>query len=127
MLKALAVAAIATAGIGAGTVSADDPCHHWSCDEDPDINILIGTPDPDLLIGSRDADFISGRGAPDFIVGRGGDDILWGMWGNDRIHAGGPRGDSGSDIVRGGPGNDICFIDPSDVIVTGCETIVVQE
>ena len=114
-IKALAAAAIVVAGIGAGAVSANPPVK----------NIIIGTPGPDLLVGTKHADFISGRGGPDFIVGRKGNDILWGMWGNDRINASGPAGHSGSDRVRGGPGNDTCIVDASDAVFS-CETVIVR-
>lgn len=115
ILKALVAAAALAAAIGGGSALADPP-----------LNVIVGTPGPDLLIGTPHNDFITGRGGPDFIGGRKGNDILWGMWGNDVIHAEGPLGHSGHDIVRGGPGlHDRCYGDSSDRFFS-CETVVIR-
>jgi Ca2+-binding RTX toxin-like protein len=80
------------------------------------------------------------RGGSDRIDGRGGSDRLSGGAGKDRL-AGGPGADrlsGGRDadrlnavngradhLVKGGPGKDICRIDPADEPkAQGCEIVI---
>src|SRR4051812_5496900 len=98
-----------------------------------------GTAGADRIVGTAKADVITSGAGNDRIRGRGGSDRLSGGRGRDRL-----SGDSGRDrlsggrgadrlnavdgradrVVMGGPGMDICRIDPADEAkVTGCETV----
>jgi Ca2+-binding RTX toxin-like protein len=98
---------------------------------------MVGTSGADRIVGTKKPDRISARRGNDHIVGRQGDDRLtasrgndWikGSRGNDRLSAG--RGadrlnavDGKKDsAVNGGPGKDVCTIDPADQsAVKSCE------
>ena len=98
-----------------------------------------GTAGADWLVGTATADVITGRAGNDWITGRGGRDRLWGGRGGDRIAAGAGRdrvsGGRGADrldtvdgradrLVMGGPGRDVCRMDPADEArATGCESV----
>ena len=90
-------------------------------------------------MGTAKADVIKSLGGNDRIIGRGGGDRLSGGAGKDRL-AGGPgrdrlSGGRGADrlnavdgradrVVKGGPGKDICRVDPADEFkVQGCEIV----
>jgi hypothetical protein len=100
---------------------------------------MSGTTGADRIVGTAKADVIKSRGGNDRIQGRGGSDRLLGGAGKDRL-AGGPgrdrlsggRGadrlnavDGGADrVVKGGPGKDICRVDPADKFkARGCEIV----
>ncbi len=77
------------------------------------------------------ADRVSGRGGADVIQGQGGNDHLSGGPGADRLLGGAQRDvlqarDGNRDgLVDGGPGRDVCVVDPSDRgRIRGCETVV---
>ena len=100
---------------------------------------MSGTKRADRIVGTAKADVIKSRGGNDRINGRGGSDRLSGGAGKDRL-AGGPgrdrlSGGHGADrlnavdgradrAVKGGPGKDICRVDPADEFkVQGCEIV----
>jgi hypothetical protein len=100
---------------------------------------MSGTKGADRIVGTAKADVIKSLGGNDLIKGRGGSDRLSGGAGKDRL-AGGPgrdrlsggRGadrlnavDGGADrVVKGGPGKDICRVDPADEFkARGCEIV----
>jgi RTX calcium-binding nonapeptide repeat (4 copies) len=98
-----------------------------------------GTPGADRIVGTARADVIRSRGGNDRIKGRGGNDRLAGGAGNDQLAGGRGRdrlsGGRGADrlnavdgradrVVRGGPGKDVCRIDPADASKAhGCEIV----
>ena len=91
---------------------------------------MLGTKGSDRLVGTAKADVIKARGGNDRVKGGRGRDRLSGGPGRDRIFGG--RGadrlnavDGLRDrLVRGGPGRDVCRIDPADRANTkGCETV----
>jgi Ca2+-binding RTX toxin-like protein len=92
-------------------------------------------------VGTAKADVVKSFGGNDRIEGRGGKDRLSGGSGRDRL-AGGPgrdrlSGGRGADrlntvdgrrdrVVNGGPGKDICRVDPADAVkVQGCEIVTI--
>jgi hypothetical protein len=109
---------------------------------------ISGTKGADRIVGTAKADVIKSRGGNDRIRGRGGSDRLSGGAGEDRL-AGGPgrdrlsggrgrdrlSGGRGADrlnavdgradrVVKGGPGKDICRVDPADEFkARGCEIV----
>ena len=98
-----------------------------------------GTKRADRIVGTAKADVIKSRGGNDRIDGRGGNDRLSGGAGKDRLVGGSGRdrlsGGRGADrlnavdgradrVVKGGPGKDICRVDPADEFkVQGCEIV----
>ena len=91
---------------------------------------MLGTKGSDRLVGTAKADVIKARGGNDRVNGGRGRDRLSGGPGRDRLFGG--RGadrlnavDGLRDrLVRGGPGKDVCRIDPVDRANTkGCETV----
>ena len=85
--------------------------------------LILGTKGPDRLVGTARADVIKGFRGKDRITGRRGRDRLSGGRGADRLNAVDGRRDR---LVRGGPGKDVCRIDPADrARLTGCETVQV--
>ncbi len=100
---------------------------------------MSGTKRADRIVGTAKADVIKSRGGNDRIDGRGGNDRLSGGAGKDRLVGGSGRdrlsGGRGADrlnavdgradrVVKGGPGKDICRIDPADEFkVQGCEIV----
>ena len=84
---------------------------------------MVGTKGPDKIVGTAKADAIRARGGNDRIKGRGGRDRLFGGGGADRLNAGDGQQDR---VVSGGPGKDVCRVDPIDQArVKGCETVKV--
>jgi hypothetical protein len=100
---------------------------------------MSGTRGADRIVGTAKADVIKSLGGNDRIKGRGGSDRLSGGAGKDRL-AGGPgrdrlSGGRGADrlnavdgradrVVKGGPGKDICRVDPADEFkAQGCEIV----
>jgi hypothetical protein len=98
----------------------------------------IGTTGPDIIAGSPGPDRICALGGNDYVHGDGERDVIFGMGGRDTLVAGGGRdvlkgggeGDKlftidqrrGNDVVYGGPGTDLCFVDHGDQ-VHGCEVV----
>ncbi len=98
-----------------------------------------GTKGADRIGGTAKADVIRARGGNDRIRGGGGSDRLSGGAGKDRLVGGPGRdrlyGGRGADrlnavdgradrAVKGGPGKDICRIDPADASkAQGCEIV----
>jgi Ca2+-binding RTX toxin-like protein len=102
---------------------------------------VLGTKRADRIVGTAKADVVKSFGGNDRIEGRGGKDRLSGGSGRDRL-AGGPgrdrlSGGRGADrlntvdgrrdrVVNGGPGKDICRVDPADAVkVQGCEIVTI--
>ena len=102
---------------------------------------MLGTKRADRIVGTAKADVVKSFGGNDRIKGRGGKDRLSGGSGRDRL-AGGPgrdrlSGGRGADrlntvdgrrdrVVNGGPGKDICRVDPADEVkVQGCEIVTI--
>jgi Ca2+-binding RTX toxin-like protein len=82
---------------------------------------ILGTSGADKLLGTKKADVIKAFRGSDRIRGRGGRDRLFGGRGADRLNAVDGLRDR---AVRGGPGKDVCKVDPADVVkVKGCETV----
>jgi RTX calcium-binding nonapeptide repeat (4 copies) len=100
---------------------------------------MSGTKGADRIVGTAKADVIKSLGGNDRINGRGGSDRLSGGAGKDRLAGGSGRdrlsGGRGADrlnavdgradrVVKGGPGKDICRVDPADEFkVQGCEIV----
>ena len=82
---------------------------------------IFGGADNDKLNGGRGNDIIRGGTGNDTIRGGLGNDLLLGEEGNDSLDGG---VGSSVDVLRGGPGRDVCFVDSSDR-TSGCETVVV--
>ena len=104
--------------IGANTLIGDD--------KDNNLNTFIQPAgeddkqhmeDTDVLIGDNNGNLLIGMLGPDTIIGMGGDDILVGGPENFRTgkddQTGEERG-SNSDVLLGGPGNDINVWSPGD-------------
>jgi hypothetical protein len=85
----------------------------------PGDDRISGGPGDDRISGGRGDDFIFGGRGDDFISGGRGDDFISGGPGNDTIHA----RDGHRDAVDCGPGRDVAFVDPVD-LVRGCERVV---
>ena len=100
---------------------------------------MSGTVGADRIVGTAKADVIKSGAGNDRIKGRGGNDRLSGGRGSDRLAGGSGRdrlsGGRGADrlnavdgradrVVMGGPGRDICRVDPADEAkVKGCEIV----
>jgi hypothetical protein len=99
---------------------------------------ILGTFGSDLIQGTAGTDVICARTGNDTANGRAGADIVRGGKGNDRLYAGngadrlvGQEGNDrlrstdgvmGNDTLYGGPGEDVCIVDPRDR-VSGCEHV----
>jgi hypothetical protein len=82
---------------------------------------MLGTKGPDRIVGTAKADVIKARGGNDRVKGGRGRDRLWGGRGADRLNAADGLRDR---LVRGGPGRDVCRIDPADRAgIRGCEIV----
>ena len=82
---------------------------------------ILGTKGPDKMLGTAKADVLKARGGNDRVRGRGGRDRLFGGRGADRLNAVDGRRDR---VVNGGPGKDVCRVDPTDrANTTSCETV----
>jgi Ca2+-binding RTX toxin-like protein len=85
--------------------------------------LIVGTKGPDKIAGTANADVIRSLGGNDRIKGGGGRDRLLGGRGADRLNAVDGRRDR---VVNGGPGKDVCRVDPTDQTrMKGCETVKV--
>jgi hypothetical protein len=91
---------------------------------------MLGTKGADRIVGTAKADVIKSLGGNDRIKGRRGRDRLSGGPGRDRL-SGGPGRDRlnavdgrRDRVVKGGPGKDVCRVDPADdAKVKGCEIV----
>jgi hypothetical protein len=94
----------------------------------PGEDRISGGPGEDRISGGRGNDRISGGRGNDRISGGRGNDRISGGLGNDFI-SGGPGNDTihardgHRDGVDCGPGRDVAFVDPVD-LVRGCERVV---
>ena len=102
---------------------------------------LSGGAKGDFLFGNAGDDTLNGDGGNDKLLGGTGADTLNGGDGSDRLFGGRGadtlNGDAGNDIIRShsdgsvdtidcGDGEaDVAIVDPTDVIVGGCERVVV--
>ena len=87
-------------------------------------DILNGGPGNDELRGGPGMDTLNGNRGSDTLLGGPDPDILNGGRGNDRVYA---YGDGAIDTVDCGLGDhDRAVVDPTDVVVGGCETIVIK-
>ena len=97
-----------------------------------DADRIVGTGKADVIKALRGNDRVRGRGGSDRLVGgrgadrlvggRGADRLLGGR-GADRLNAVDGRRDR---LVNGGPGKDVCRVDPADQArMTSCETVKV--
>jgi len=107
-----ALAAIGLPLLAAGPASANPP-HHF----------VLGTSGDDQLVGTKQSDIIIGFEGNDTLFGGRKSDALLGGYGDDTLFAFGRHSDT--DLVRGGPGNDTCYVDATDKTI-GCETIVIR-
>ena len=115
----------------------------------PGDDLLIGTSDPDTIYGRRGDDRIYGRGGGDTLRGNRGGDRIFGESGADTLYGGRGRdtlvggpgedmffGGRGADVIRAsgdgsvdevncGVGDDVAFVDATDVVNADCETVYV--
>ena len=101
-------------------------------------DVICGRGGRDVIKARSGADVVYGGPSNDNIFGGGGDDALYGgadrdlvrgLGGDDRIFGGAASdfpltGDFGSDIVNGGPGNDVCVsgfdeVEGNDTVIGG--------
>ena len=80
---------------------------------------FTGTSGPDTISGTARADKIKGRAGNDHIYGGNGYDVLRGANGDDYIGA----NDGLHDAVYCDRGVDFVYVDHSDTIYYGCETV----
>ena len=86
---------------------------------------IVGTGKADAIKALRGNDRVRGRGGRDRVVGGRGADRLLGGRGADRLYAVDGRRDR---VINGGPGKDLCRIDPADRVNTKrCETVIVTK
>ena len=90
-------------------------------------NSLFGEAGDDLLLGNGGIDFLDGGAGADIIFGDDGDDYIVAEDGPDLVFAGKGRDivyaqDGAVDEIDCGPGFDVAFVDPDD-IVRRCERI----
>jgi Ca2+-binding RTX toxin-like protein len=76
--------------------------------------IVFGDGGNDHIRGGKGNDGLAGSAGEDEILGEEGDDVLFGVDGEDPPEA---------DLVDGGRGRDVCFVDDLDV-VRNCERII---
>jgi len=82
---------------------------------------LLGSKGSERIVGTAKADVIKGGAGNDRLKGGRGRDRLFGGRGADRLNAVDGLRDR---LVRGGPGRDVCRIDPTDRVNTrGCEVV----
>ncbi len=119
MLKTAIIAgAIAAIGFPLITTATATPAN-----ADPKHNVILGTSGDDNLVGTKKSDIIVGFHGNDTLTGNQKGDVLLGGFGDDTLYAAGKH--SGTDVVRGGPGTDTCYVDATDITI-GCENIIVQ-
>lgn len=91
-------------------------------------DFLVGTDRGDRICARGGDDTVDARGGNDLVLGGDGRDFLIGRFGVDRLYGGAGNDDidaldrTGTDVVSGGPGLDVCRIDPGDR-VSGCEYV----
>jgi hypothetical protein len=82
---------------------------------------IVGTGKADVIKALRGNDRVKGRAGRDRLVGGRGADRLLGGRGADRLNAVDGRRDR---LVSGGPGKDVCRVDPADQTrMKSCETV----
>jgi Ca2+-binding RTX toxin-like protein len=102
---------------------------------------LNGHAFPDMLWGNADNDTLDGDLGPDRLLGGTGADMLIGEGGNDRLWGGAGRddlqgregddeilsieNDRVADEVSCGAGRDRAIVRPEDVIVGGCDRVII--
>jgi Ca2+-binding RTX toxin-like protein len=118
MFKRTALIAAAVATVGFPLLAVASPAQ-----ADPKHNFIFGTLGDDNLVGTKKSDIIIGFQGNDTIIGGKKNDALLGGRGDDVLTDSGKH--SGTDLLRGGPGNDTCYVDATDRTI-GCETIIVQ-
>ena len=107
MIRALAVAALLTAGLAAPAMAA----------------VINGTGGSDVLIGTARADTIRGYAGNDVLRGRGGADHLYGGRGADRLYGG---KDLRPDLLSGRSGNDHFYVRGRDTVYAGAGNDVIH-
>jgi hypothetical protein len=86
-----------------------------------DAKRIRGTKGPDRIVGTGKADVIKALRGNDRVKGRAGRDRLLGGRGADRLNSVDGRRDR---LVSGGPGKDVCRVDPADQTrMKSCETV----
>ena len=118
MLKKTAFIGAAVAAIGFPLIAAASPAQ-----ADPKPNVILGTSGDDDLVGTHKSDIIVAFQGNDTVTGGRQHDALLGGRGDDVLTDSGKH--SGKDLLRGGPGNDTCYVDSWDVTI-GCETVIVE-
>jgi hypothetical protein len=83
----------------------------------------------DVVYGGPGNDNIFGGGGDDLLYGEGDRDLVRGLGGEDQIFGGAASdfpltGDFGSDVVNGGPGNEVCIsgfdeVEGNDTVIGG--------
>jgi hypothetical protein len=86
---------------------------------------VLGTRGNDRLVGTSGADALFSFGGRDHVQGGAGDDVIDGGNKEDEIDAGPGNDrirayDGYRDVVRCGPGHDVAYVDPLDLL-SGCE------
>jgi hypothetical protein len=74
---------------------------------------MVGNTGNDRLAGGTGDDVLAGRAGNDILFGGIGHDVLRGGVGNDVIYA----RDGQWDVVDGGPGVDVAYVDKFDVVL----------
>jgi Ca2+-binding RTX toxin-like protein len=115
----LAVSAMTLGTVGAASGVAQAAVPEW-CPDNP--NLILGTAGTDVLNGTLCDDAILGFGSDDVLRGRLGEDTLRGGRGNDRLN-GVESLFPEFDVLRGGPGVDVCVIDVLDLALS-CEVVI---
>ncbi len=83
------------------------------------MDVLRGGPEKDSLLGGKGGDENRGEAGRDTVDGDLGRDIVLGGSNKDVLYGG---FDDVMDRLNGGPGFDICFVRPED-LVKSCEEI----
>jgi len=117
MFKKTAIIGAAIAAIGFPLIAAATPAQ-----ADPRHNFIFGTAGDDNIVGTKKSDIIVAYHGNDTVIGGKKNDALLGGFGDDVLTDSGKH--SGTDILRGGPGNDTCYADSWDITI-GCETVIV--
>lgn len=88
---------------------------------------LDGGAGDDLVRGNEGHDLVDGGSGHDLVIGGNGSDYVSGFTGNDILEAGAGNdfiyaADGWFDSISGGPGYNVCIVDPWDE-VSGCEEV----
>jgi Tol biopolymer transport system component len=120
---------------GTGTKRITERCRRDGTDR---ADVVHGTSQTEAVYGHGGADTIDAGGGNDFVDGGEGNDTITGGQGDDRL-IGGPGRDTISggdgwdaivsrdgevDHVSCGPGRDIVWADPADVVAADCEVVL---